>query len=45
MIGGAAWGVPRLWARPKGAALWNPAAFEKAGETFFPRFALSCYKP
>jgi len=28
-------GVPRLRARPKGAALWNPAAFEKAAETFF----------
>jgi len=28
-------GVPRLRARPKGSALWNPAAFEKAGETFF----------
>ncbi len=29
-------------ARPKGAALWNPAAFEKAGETFFcaPRAAM-----
>jgi len=25
---------PRLRARPKGAALWNPAAFVKAGETF-----------
>jgi len=28
-------GIPRLRAWPKGAALWNPAAFEKAGETFF----------
>jgi len=33
-------GVSRLRARPKGAALWNPAAFEKAGETFFLRSAL-----
>jgi len=33
-------GVPRLRARPKGAALWNPAAFEKAGETFFALRAL-----
>jgi len=32
-------GVPRLRARPKGTALWIPAAFEKAGETFFLRFA------
>jgi len=31
---GAARGVSRLQARPKGAALWNPAAFVKAGETF-----------
>jgi len=31
---GAAWGVSRLRARPKGPALWNPAAFVKAGETF-----------
>jgi len=39
---GAAGGVSRLRARPKGAALWNPAAFEKAGETFFcaPRTSL-----
>jgi len=35
-------GVPRLRARPKGAALWNPAAFEKAGETFFLRSARFC---
>ncbi len=26
--------ISRLRARPKGAALWNPAAFEKAGEAF-----------
>ncbi|MCM1024147.1 MAG: hypothetical protein NC395_08835, partial [Prevotella sp.] len=25
--------------RPKGAALWKPAAFEKAGETFSRGFA------
>jgi len=31
---GAARGISRLLARPKGAALWNPAAFVKAGETF-----------
>jgi len=39
-------GVPRLRARPKGAALWNPAAFEKAGETFIALRALlfcSCF--
>jgi len=40
---GAAGEVSRLRARPKGAALWNPAAFEKAGETFsyapHPRFS------
>ena len=28
------WGVSRLRARPMGSAPWNPAAFEKAGETF-----------
>jgi len=28
-------GISCLRARPKGAALWKPAAFEKAGETFF----------
>jgi len=33
-LGGAARGISRLRARPKGAALWNPAAFVKAGETF-----------
>jgi len=27
-------GISRLRARPKGAALWKPAAFVKAGETF-----------
>jgi len=31
---GAARGISRLRVRPKGAALWNPAAFVKAGETF-----------
>jgi len=33
--------LPRLRARPKGSALWKPAAFVKAGETFFLRFARS----
>jgi len=33
-------GIPCLRARPKGSALWNPAAFEKAGETFFALRAL-----
>ena len=27
-------GISRLRARPMGSAPWNPAAFEKAGETF-----------
>jgi len=31
----AALGFRSLSARPKGSALWIPAAFEKAGETFF----------
>jgi len=31
---GAAGRIPHLRVRPKGAALWNPAAFVKAGETF-----------
>ncbi len=37
---GTAGGVSRLRARPRGAAPWIPAAFEKAGETFNMRFAL-----
>ncbi len=31
---GAAGGVPPLRRRPKGAALWTPATFEKVDETF-----------
>ncbi len=34
------WSVSRLRARPKGAALWNPAAVEQAGEACSLRYAL-----